>query len=43
MAVTAADATLAAARPQPEMVHPDNEMLTLLDNYSHARARVLRH
>ena len=33
-AVTAADAALAAARPQPEMVHPDDEMLTLLDNYS---------
>ncbi|MFC0449225.1 hypothetical protein [Rhodococcus jostii] len=42
-AVTAADAALAAARPQPEMVHPDDEMLTLLDNYSRARARVLRH
>ncbi|MDH6291908.1 hypothetical protein [Rhodococcus opacus] len=42
-AVTAADAALASARAQPEMVHPDPEILTLLDEYTRARARVLRH
>jgi hypothetical protein len=42
-AVTAADAALASARPQPEMVHPDADILTLLDEYARARARVLRH